>query len=254
MMNISFILLFLITLASCSSKPPMPSDTPFTSTWVKVHKNPDQDKIGKITIQVISDGTRFKIDEKRESDVDGNDFLCRSIHIFDGKKVYWNEFPMLSPKIRLDYISLGWIKFISGSDRQTIIEKARHLKNLKFWIVSPLPKKSPGEFIAGRKTSVWSGKLKRQDGEIEATVKAWIDDETGIALKIIDHEEYQVSHGGGSQEYSIECTSIRYGPLQSADSIGLLTPDADYVRTLKNEWLAEDSKMRIKHRETFATN
>lgn len=246
MLNKSCMLFLFLALSSCSSTPPVPSSTPFTSTWVRVHKNPDPNQDGKITVRVISDGQRFIIDERMESIVDGENLFSRIIWILNGQNVNNISFPTLGSKDKLEDYELDWIKIKNTSSHDTVIEKDQR-KRLKFWAATVSKKISSGEIIAGRKTSLWSGKSMRLNGMVEETIKAWIDDETGISLKVMVHEKYQGDAGQGSGEYTIECTNINYGALQSADLIGFVLPDEEYIRALKVEWMGEDREMKLKH-------
>lgn len=244
-----FCFIFLILLG-CASKLPTPSKTSFSSTWIKTdHKPHSSEDSGKISIRVVSDGVRFNIDEMRQFEESGKVFLKRTIIIFDGKDLFRVRLPILSSQE--DNYEFSRIEFANLTDRLKPIEKSKAIGEERFWVIPLSSKITSGETISGRKTNIWTGQVHHRF-ETNQTVKAWVDNETGFSLKmeIQERSKYGASVFSNipDDEFTIECKSIDYGPLQNSDSVLFNLPDQEQLRLLDHEWFEEFKKLQPGYR------
>ncbi|MFH1380418.1 MAG: hypothetical protein ABII23_09080 [bacterium] len=186
-----YLMTWALTFVCLSCTAPKPAQIAFTSEWKKVFENAIAGDIEETTVSVITDGIKFKIEDKY------------SINVYDGINFYskTKEIPMQD-------------LFSSFSDNRDFLETQEReisetqAKQYMFWLRSQGKKEGPGGNIAGQETVLYQIGARRPDGELRS--QTWVDAETGIVLKSMQTiYSTQIEQLVSKEE--TECTQIEYG-------------------------------------------
>jgi len=180
---------FIITFISCGT--PVPENVSFTGRWNKIFENSISGDVTESPTEIITDGTRFRIEDNL------------SINVYDGTYLYTKSKPSERTS---SYGDFGLdADFFKTRQKEITPEKT---KQYMFWLKKQGKKKGPGGNIAGQDTILYTMGANRPDGEIG--LQSWVDAETGIVLKFLQTIYSRQIEQMVSKE-SFECIQIDYG-------------------------------------------
>lgn len=182
-------------------------DAPFTGTWTRTDENSIAGTSESDTVDVVTDGKKFRVSSKRVDDMGG---VWSSVVVYDGENIHEKGDYTPPPNAPADL-------YRNDEPPQTHTRKplTGEILTMAFWkdSLEADANAGPGGSIAGRPTVLYQGRWNRPDGEM--TGQVWMDSETNTVLKKVAGV-YSKQIESAVFKSSIECTRFQPGPVDAA--------------------------------------
>lgn len=200
-----FPLFLLLSLMNGCGK--SPEKAAFTGTWDFNEENVIMNKSVVSQVAVASLPPKFRIETKS----DGSE----SLEVYDGNSLHRRNRYLPHPAMMGSGDEEPAEDGEASGPSQTYSDGITPEKAaaMRFWADSVSGQSSAGGLVAGRDTILYSGTVRRQDGEF--TLQIWVDSKTGVQLKSIE-TVYSSQVRSIVTRNSKECKSIDFTPPADA--------------------------------------